>query len=257
MNALELKSINFSYEKEDFLKDFSLAIESGEFFGIIGPNGSGKTTILKIMAGLLKPRSGNVLILEKDINLISRNDMAKIIGFVPQENFFTFEFTVLDVVLWGRNPYLKRFENPKKTDFDKAIQALTLADIFPLKDKSINRISAGERQRVVLARALAQEPKILLLDEATSHLDITHQVEFLKILKRLNNAGMTIVFLSHDLNLASLVCSRILLLDNGQLVICDKPASVLKPELIEKVYKVKPYLQNHPETGSPQLILPV
>jgi len=275
INALELKNINFSYERETFLKDFSLAVRVGEFFGIIGPNGSGKTTILKLMAGLLKPMAGSILVLDKDINEIGRNDLAKIIGFVPQENFFAFEFTVFDVVLWGRNPYLKRFENPKKIDFDKTMEALTLTDILSLKDKSVNRISAGERQRVVLARALAQEPKILLLDEATSHLDITHQVEFLKILKRLNKGippplssptkggreggggGMTIVFLSHDLNLASLVCSRILLLDKGRPVACDKPASVLKPELIERVYKVKPYLQNHPETGLPQIILPI
>jgi len=255
MNALELKNINFRYEKDDFLKNFSLAISTGEFFGIIGPNGSGKTTILKIMAGFLKPQAGSVLVFGKDINKIGRNDLAKMIGFVPQENYFAFEFTVFDVVLWGRNPYLKRFENPKKLDLDKAMAALALADILSLKDKSINRISAGERQRVVLARALAQEPKLLLLDEATSHLDITHQVEFLKILKRLNVDGMTIVFLSHDLNLAGLVCSRILLLDHGKSVACDKPESVLKPELIEQVYKVKPYLQKHPETGSPQVIL--
>jgi cobalamin transport system ATP-binding protein len=256
-NAIELKNISFSYEREPFLKDFSLAIEAGEFFGIIGPNGSGKTTILKLMAGFLKPQAGKILVMNQAINQIGRNELAKTIGFVPQENFFAFEFSVFDVVLWGRNPYLKRFESPKKSDMEKALAALTFADILPLKDKSINRISAGERQRVVLARALAQEPKILLLDEATSHLDITHQVEFLKILKRLNKDGMTIVFLSHDLNLASLVCSRILLLDKGQPVACDKPEKVLKPELIERVYKVKPYLQNHPETGLPQIILPI
>lgn len=259
ISALELKKINFSYEKTEFLKNFSLTIEAGEFFGIIGPNGSGKTTILKIMAGLLKPQNGEVLIMGKDIIQINRNDIAKTIGFVPQENFFAFEFSVLDVVLWGRNPYLKRFESPKKIDFDKVIQALTLVDILPLKDKSINRISAGERQRVVLARALAQEPKILLLDEPTAHLDITHQVEFIKLLQTVRGLpqAKTIVFLSHDLNLASLVCSRILLLDNGKSIACDKPELVLKPELIEQVYKVKPYLQNHPETSTPQIILPL
>jgi iron complex transport system ATP-binding protein len=248
ISALELKKINFSYEKKEFLKNFSLTIEAGEFFGIIGPNGSGKTTILKIMAGLLKPQNGEVLITGKDIIQIKRDDIAKTIGFVPQ-----------DVVLWGRNPYLKRFEGPKRIDFDKAIQALTLVDILPLKDKSINRISAGERQRVVLARALAQEPKILLLDEPTAHLDITHQVEFIKLLQAVRGLpqAKTIVFLSHDLNLASLVCSRILLLDNGKSVACDKPEIVLKSELIERVYKIKPYLQNHPETSTPQIILPL
>ena len=119
ISDLELKNINFSYEKTAFLKNFSLTIEAGEFFGIIGPNGSGKTTILKIMAGLLRPQNGQVLVMGKDILQINRNDIAKTIGFVPQENFFAFEFTVFDVVLWGRNPYLKRYEIPKKIDFDK------------------------------------------------------------------------------------------------------------------------------------------
>lgn len=183
MNALALKNINFSYEREPFLKDFSLAIEAGEFFGIIGPNGSGKTTILKLMAGFLKPQAGSVLVLDKDINKIGRNDLAKIIGFVPQENFFAFEFTVFDVVLWGRNPYLKRLESPKKTDFDKAIQALTSADIFALKDKSINRISAGERQRVVLARLWHRSRKYFYWMKRPRILTLRTRSNFLKSLK--------------------------------------------------------------------------
>lgn len=257
MNALELEHINFSYEEVRFIIDFSLALKVKEFFSIIGPNGSGKTTILKLMAGLKKPETGNILIFGQDIKKMSRIDLAKIIGFVPQENFFAFEFKVLDVVLWGRHPYLNRLEKAKKEDYDKAFQALEMADVLELKNKSINRISAGERQRVVLARALAQEPKILLLDEPTSHLDITHQVAFIRILKKLNSEGMTIVFSSHDLNLAGLISSRMLLLDKGKSVALDRPELVLKPELIEKVYKIKPYLQNHPETGLPQIILPI
>lgn len=259
-NAVELKNISFCYllkTATPLFKDFSLQIKVGEFFGVIGPNGSGKTTLLKLMVGFLKPQAGSILIFDKEINKFSRKDLAKIIGYVPQENFFAFEFTVFDVVLWGRHPYLRRLENPKKDDLTKVMEALTLTDTWSLKDKSINQISAGERQRVVLARALAQESKILLLDEATTHLDITHQVEFISILKKLNSLGMTIVFLSHDLNLASLVCSRLLLLDQGQPVACEKPENILKSELIEKVYKIKPYLQNHPVSGLPQIILPL
>ncbi len=256
-DAITLRNISFGYEQKPLLDNFSLTVKTGEFFGIIGPNGAGKTTILKLMAGFLRPKTGDVLIFDKEITKISRRELAKIIGFVPQENFFAYEFTVFDVVLWGRNPYLGRLANPKPIDYDKTTEALRLTDTLKLKDKSINQISAGERQRVVLARALAQEPKILLLDEATSHLDITHQVQFVKILKKLNATGMTIVFLSHDINLASLICSRILLLDNGTAVALDRPELILKSELIEKVYKLKPYFQNHPITGMPQLILPI
>jgi len=258
-SALELKDISFTYASSEIMlfKEFSLEVKVGEFFGIIGPNGSGKTTLLKLMQGFLKPQKGSIFIFSQAIDKFNRRELAKIIGYVPQENFFAFEYTVFDVVLWGRNPYLGRLENPKKDDLTKVMEALTITDTIALKDKSINQISAGERQRVVLARALAQQPKILLLDEATTHLDITHQVEFARILKKLNNLGLTIIFLSHDLNLAGLICSRMLLLDNGKPVACDRPEIILRSELIEKVYRVKPYLQNHPASGLPQIILPL
>ncbi len=257
MNAIELKNMHFGYEAVELFSDFSLAVTEGEFFGVIGPNGAGKTTLLRLMAGILKPRMGDITIFDKNIKSLSRIEIAKLVGFVPQESFFAFDFTVFEVVLMGRHPYLKRFQRPKSDDVHFALEALEFTDTLQFKDKSINRISAGEKQRVILARTLAQGPKILLLDEATAHLDITHQLAVLNILNRLNRKGITVVFLVHDLNLASSHCSRILLLDRGRSVACDTPEKVLRPELIEQVYKVKPHIIKHPKTRTPQLILPI
>lgn len=257
MNAIELKNVHFGYEASDLLSDFSLRVREGEFFGVIGPNGAGKTTVLRLMAGIVKPRLGDITLFDRNIKSLSRIEIAKLTGFVPQESFFAFDFTVFEVVLMGRHPYLKRFQRPKPEDIKSALEALEFTDTLPFKDKSINRISAGEKQRVIIARSLAQEPKILLLDEATAHLDITHQLAVVTILKRLNRRGITIVFLVHDLNLAGSHCSKVLLLDQGRIVACDAPERVLRPELIEQVYKVKPHIIKHPKSKTPQLILPV
>jgi len=175
---------------------------------------------------------------------------------VLQENPFAFDYSVSDVVMMGRNPYLGRFQSPGKHDREAVTAALEFVDAIFLRDKRINSISAGERQRVVLARALAQEPGILVLDEATSHLDIAHQQLIARILLELNRQGKTVVFLSHDLNLAALYCSRILLLDRGKAVACDVPERVITAELIRAVYGVEPIVTRHPESGRPQVMLP-
>jgi len=256
MNSIEISGLYFGYEGSPLFKDISLSIGKGEFFGIIGPNGAGKTTLLRLIAGLLYPEKGEIFILGRDINNMRRREIARVIGFVPQESFFAFDFSVLEVVLMGRNPYLRPLERPKSSDYEKAYEALRFTQTLYLKDRNINQISSGERQRVVLARALAQEPEILLLDEVTSHLDITHQVVVLSILKRLKEKGVTILFLSHDINLASLCCDRILLLDRGEVVACDIPEKIISLDLIKRVYKVEPYITSHPDTSTPQIILP-
>ncbi|MEO0092160.1 MAG: ABC transporter ATP-binding protein [candidate division WOR-3 bacterium] len=256
MNAIEIKEIVFGYNEQNVLSNISVQIEQGEFFGIIGPNGAGKTTLLKLIAGLLKPYSGTIKIFGEPIHSLPLNKRAKLLSYVPQENFFYFNFSVLDIVLMGRHPYLKPMERPKKIDIEKAIEALNLTDALELKDRNIMEISSGERQRVVLARALASEPKILLLDEPTSYLDITHQIEIIKILKRLNQQGLTIIFLSHDINITNLVCNRILLLNQGSMVICDEPSKVIVDEIVQRVYNLSPYIIEHPVTKKPQIILP-
>jgi iron complex transport system ATP-binding protein len=255
-SAIELSGLSFGYGERLLFDGFNLEVASGEFLGVIGPNGAGKSTLLRLVAGLLRPARGSVRILGRDLGALGRREVARTLGVVLQENPFAFDYTVSDVVMMGRNPYLGRFQSPGKHDREAVNAALEFVDALFLKDKRINSISAGERQRVVMARALAQEPGILMLDEATSHLDIAHQQLIARILSDLNRQGKTVVFLSHDLNLAALYCSRILLLDRGKTVACDVPERVITAELIRAVYGVEPIVTRHPQTGSPQVMLP-
>ncbi|UCG42994.1 MAG: ABC transporter ATP-binding protein, partial [candidate division WOR-3 bacterium] len=226
-----------------------------EFIGVIGPNGAGKSTLLRLMAGLLRPSAGRVSVTGRDIGGMSRREVARLVAVVPQESHFAFDYTVHDVVMMGRNPYLGRLERPGLRDLELVRKALDFVDARGLADKPVTQLSGGEKQRVVLARALAQETDLLLLDEPTAHLDIQHQESFVLLLKRLNSQGKTVVFSSHDLNLASVACSRILLLDNGRAAACDAPDKVLTLELIRSVYGVEPVLTRHPVTGRPQVTL--
>lgn len=256
MSAIELRSVGFGYTADRLFKDFSLAIAEREFFGVIGPNGSGKTTLLRLLVRLLSPQSGQIALAGKSLADYSHNGLARLLGFMPQENHFAFDFSVEEVVLMGRNPFLGRFQRPGKLDQNKVQAAMEFTDTWSLRRKGINEVSGGERQRVVLARTLSQEPHILLLDEPTSHLDIHHQLGILQILRRLNRQGITIVVNLHDLNLASLACSRLLLLDKGKPIACDVPEQVLTPDLIRQAYGIEPIIERHPESGRPQILLP-
>lgn len=262
MSAIELRSIEFGYTRNrglspDFeFSDFSLAIAEREFFGVIGPNGSGKTTLLRLLARLLTPQAGAIELDGRPLVAFAHRELARLIGFMPQENHFAFDFTVEEVVTMGRSPFLRRFQRPGRLDQEKVRAAMEFTDTWSLRAKGINEVSGGERQRVVLARTLTQEPRILLLDEPTSHLDIRHQLSILEILRKLNRQGITIVVNLHDLNLASLACSRLLLLDKGKPVACAAPESVLRADLIRQVYGIEPIVEQHPESGRPQILLP-
>ncbi|MBM3315538.1 ABC transporter ATP-binding protein [candidate division WOR-3 bacterium] len=256
MKAVELCGLGFGYAGVPLFAGFDLAVEPGEFLGVIGPNGAGKSTLLRLMAGILRPESGRAAVLGHDLGRTPRLQAARLVAVVPQESHFAFDYTVRDVVLMGRHPWLGRFESPGPADRRVVAAALDFCDVTALADKSINETSAGEKQRVLLARALAQEPEVLLLDEATSHLDIGHQYSIASLLGRLNRQGKTVVFLSHDLNLAALCCRRVLLLAQGRAVACDVPERVICRELIARVYGMEPLVTVHPETGRPQVLLP-
>ncbi len=256
MKAVTLERIYFGYSAEMIFRDFSLTINPGEFFGIIGPNGSGKSTLLRLIGGILKPMCGSVKLGESDIVHLARREIARIIALVPQESPFAFDWKVKDIVMMGRNPFLGLWGRPQKQDWCAVERAMVLTDTIDLADKDINAISTGEKQRAVLARALAQEPQILLLDEATSHLDISHRVAMLRILKTLNQEGKTIIFVSHDLNEAGAFCSRVVLLRRGEILACDAPDRVFRSELIYTAYGLEPVVTVHPFTGRPQILLP-
>ncbi|MGQ9708037.1 MAG: ABC transporter ATP-binding protein [bacterium] len=256
MKAIEVYDIKFGFSDELLFDGFSLTVEQGEFFGVIGPNGSGKSTLLRLLGGLLKPRAGRIQLLGKDLSRFSRRQIARIVAIVPQESFFTFEWTVEQVVMMGRNPFLKTFARPMAKDWEVVDEVMALTGVTGLRGKSINSISAGEKQRVIVARALAQEPEIVLLDEATSHLDLFHRLEILSILVRLKDQGKTVVFVSHDLNEASGYCSKVLLLSSGRVIACGSPTMVITRELLKNAYGVEPVISVHPLNGRPQVLLP-
>lgn len=256
MNAFEFTGVVFGYGRSPLFDRLSLAAGAGEFLGVIGPNGSGKSTLLRLAAGLLLPQHGSVRVFDSDTRTAPRRRLAQTCAVVLQETVFAFDYTVEDVVLMGRSPYLSLLARPGATDRAAVTRALELVDCAGLRDRPVSSLSGGERQRVVLARALAQEPKALLLDEALTHLDIGHQAAMLGTLRELNRRGVTVVLVTHDLNLAALAGSRLLLLSRGRIVAAGTPEAVITRENVRAAYGVEPLLVSHPQSGRPQLFLP-
>lgn len=254
---LSIKNLNAGYYKDDdIIKDVSLEINPGDFTGVIGPNGSGKTTLLRLSTRVLAPRKGGIYFQGEDIFKMDLKEFCRKVAFVSQDISTSFSFTVMEIVLMGRIPHLKRMQFETKKDIEISEGALVLTDALSLKDKRIDELSAGERQRVIIARALAQEPLLLFLDEPTSHLDIGHQIQIMDLLKKLNRQrGLTIVMVLHDLNLASAYCGRIALLDKGEIFREGKPQEVLTYQNIEAVYKTIVLVNDNPVTGKPNVVL--
>lgn len=256
MKVYDIEDISFSYLEEPVIRGVAFDITDGELFGIIGPNGAGKSTLLRILGRVLEARSGRVFLMEKSIESYDPRELARLVAFVPQETHFGLDFTALEVVKMGRYPHLPMLALGDERDTTSVDQAVSSADIAALTGRMVNSLSSGERQRVIIARALAQRPKVLLLDEPTSHLDLKHQFEIMELLKRLNQAGLTVVLVSHDLNLASLYCSRILLMQGGRVEAIDRPEKIVSREWLAKVYGIDPEIVLHPKQGKPQILLP-
>ncbi len=195
------------------------------------------------------------MLFEKPLAEQTQKDIARQVAFVPQETHFTLNFTVEDVVMMGRYPYQQPFVREKREDIDAQEKAITAANIEQLRKRPVNSLSSGERQRVVIARALAQVPLILVLDEPTSHLDLHHQHSIMELLKRLNNEGLTVVVVHHDLNLASLYCRRLLLMHRGKIEATGTPNELIKKEILSKVYGTAVRIVRHPDKDVPQIFL--
>ena len=237
---LNVNGINFNYESVKALDDVSFEVKEGEVLGVVGPNGSGKTTLLKCINMILKPNVGTVLIDGKSILKYSRREIAKDIGVVPQDSTIQFPFTVFDIVLMGRAPHLGRLKGETAKDLEIARNAMKITNTLHLADRLIDEISGGEKQRVIIARALTQEPKILLLDEPTLHLDINHQLEVLELVRKLSKKNkLIVVFVSHDLNLANRYCDRLILLNSGKIYSIGRPRNVLTNSHIKEVYGIE------------------
>lgn len=255
-NILEIKNLVCGYVEKEIIKQVSFSAKEGEFLGIIGPNGSGKTTLLRSITGLLKYWEGEVLYNGRNISKIPLREFAQNVAVLPQILNINFSFTVQQLVLMGRYPYLKKFQSINKKDLDIAKNSMSLTDISHLTERRVGELSGGEWQRVLIAQALTQEPKLLLLDEPTTHLDITHQIETLDLIKKLNKEkNLTIIVVLHDLNMASEYCEKIIMLENGEIYIEGTPEEVLTYKNIEEVYKTIVVVIENPVSKKPHVVL--
>jgi iron complex transport system ATP-binding protein len=246
---LKCENLSFNYQQA-VLKNVCADFKAGEFVGLIGPNGVGKTTLLSLMMGTLTPGKGNVLLKESNISDYIRKEIAKQISFVPQDTHMSYPFLVREVVAMGRNPYLGRFEVEHKHDLDAVENALVQTDLTHMADKAVTELSGGERQRVMIARAMAQETPIILLDEATANLDIAHQLDILNLLQKLKEQGRLIIASLHDLAMASRFCDRLLLLHDGVVVKDGKPTDVLTTDNMKRYFGVEVDIMKHAVTGT-------
>ena len=256
MVGLQLQQVYFSYLNGLVLHNINLSIEAGEMVALLGPNGSGKTTLIKLASGVLKPSQGEIKLDGSSLSRLSRRSIARTIAVVPQQFHIAFAFTATEVVMLGRIPFLKAFTEEREIDRQFVSSALKLVGISELKERRFDEISGGERQKVILAMALAQQPKLLLLDEPTVHLDIAHQVEILELVRSLNKErGLTVIAAMHDLNLASLYFDRLVLLKEGRVSADGTPHQVLTEARIREVFSASVGVEPHPRTGVPHIVV--
>jgi cobalamin transport system ATP-binding protein len=248
--AVVVEAVTFGYGAEPVVRDVSFAIARGEFVGIIGPNGSGKSTLLKLMTGYLRPWQGRIAVEGGAIERLSRAALGQLIAVVPQDTTVMLPFTVMEMVLLGRTPHGPGFGFEDANDLAAARRAMERTDTLGLAARRVTELSGGERQRVVLARALAQEPRILLLDEPAAFLDIRHEVEMYDLLRDLQRAGMTVVSVLHDLNIAALYCDRLVLLADGRVARAGTPAEVITYPMLTEVYGTEVYVALNDVTGA-------
>jgi iron complex transport system ATP-binding protein len=233
---LEAVGLSFAYGRRAVLQGVDVAVGAGEVVGVIGPNGCGKTTLVRLLAGVLAPQAGAIRLDGRALVSHRRIEVARRVAVLAQDAGVEFPFTVLEVVLMGRAPHLPAFGFPSAHDLAVARGALARLDVAGLEARTVDRLSGGERQRVLIARALAQEPAVLLLDEPTTHLDLGHQARLLELLHELRARGLAVACVLHDLHLAALACDRLLLLAGGRIVRAGAPAAVLTAELLGRAY---------------------
>jgi len=245
--------VRFRYPASGFaLGPMDLSLRSGKVLGIVGPNGSGKTTLLRLLSGFFRPASGCVALSGQDMKGLKARTIAKSIAFVPHQSPATFPYRALEIVLMGRLPHLALFRSEKPEDESIAKSAMNATDTQHLADRYFNELSGGERQRVMIAMALAQEPRVLLLDEPTSHLDISHVATIFDVLASLaKDDGLAVGAVLHDLNLASEYCDRLLMMRSGKVESLGAPNEVLSVENIKRVFEANVTIAENPATAAP------
>lgn len=253
---LSVRRLAFGYGGAFRLEDVSFELEAGEILGVIGPNASGKTTLIRLLSKVRQPEHGEIRLGGAPLGRLSRRALARQVAVVPQEMTLAFPFTVEELCLMGRYPHAEGrfFEGPD--DRRRAREAMVRVGVLDLAGEPVDTLSGGERQRAILARAVAQEPRLLLLDEPTSHLDLRYQREVVGLLRRLNrDQDLTILLVSHDLNLAAEVADRLLLLARGRVVRIGAPGEVLDESLLEAAYRCPVRVEKNPASGRPVVLI--
>ena len=257
MASLEVENVSFRYPQGFGLQDVSLHIPPESFLALIGPNGSGKTTLLRLMGKTLQPDAGRILLDGRPLEHFSSLELARKMAVISSEQHFEFPFLVRDVVAMGRFPHQGRLEKTSQRDWQVVGESLQVTQTEHLADRFVSALSSGERQRVLVARALAQAPSILMLDEPTAHLDINYQIGTFRLLRQLNRSrGMTIITVLHDLTAAAVFCPTVVLLHQGRLIKQGSPREVITPEIIRETYQAEVSVHPSPVGGFPQISYP-
>jgi len=256
VGMLEIQSLYVGYGKETVLADFTISVRPGEVLALVGPNGAGKTTLIKAVSGVLQVQAGMIRVNGKDLNRLPAMERARYLAVVPQARNLPAAFTVWQTVMMGRTPFLGWLGKASEQDRARARWALERTDTLSLAERRVDELSGGEQQRVLLARALAQDTPILLMDEPTAHLDLQHQSNLLNLTRRLaEEQDLAVLMALHDLNLVALYADRAALLVEGRLRAAGTPSEVLTPQRLSEVYQIPLHVIAHPEYGTP-LVLP-
>ena len=252
--AVNVKNVSYAFAGRPVIQNLSFSVAAADFFIIIGPNGSGKTTLLKIFAGLYRPRAGQTEILGRRITEYKPKSLARTIAMVPQQLPLDFPFTVAESVLMGRAPYHGALGIEDQRDFTIAKQAMAFTEVEHLADRRLDQLSGGEQQRVFIARAICQEPRIMLLDEPTASLDLAHQVRIMDLMERLKaEKQVTVIMVSHDVNIAALYADQLLLLKDGKILRSGLPREVLTFQNLEEAYGCELLVDESPLGDSPRI----
>ncbi|MDD4658797.1 MAG: ABC transporter ATP-binding protein [Eubacteriales bacterium] len=255
MAAISLENVNFAYNDSFRLEDIDLDIEAGALMGIIGPNGSGKSTLVKLMAGYLVPDSGRILLGGQPLARLKRKTVARKLAVVSQGIHTDFDFTVEEMVSLGRLPHLGRWQSEGPGDSEAIEWALGITHLTDFRQRAYNRLSGGEAQRVMVAQALAQQPEILLLDEPTTYMDMAYQQEMFTLMTRLNQEGITVVAVLHDVNMAALYCKELVAIRGGRIFAKGPAGAVITRENIKEIYGCTVEITWHPVASRPQITI--
>lgn len=251
---ISVDEVSFAFDTHPVLDGISLEVEPGELVGMIGPNGAGKTTLLRLIDGILTPDTGEIELDGTPVAALSSKDLSRRVAVVPQHTTLSFDFSIRDVVAMGRHPYTGRFDRIGPSERQLVEAAMYRTHVHDLAERPFSEVSGGERKRVLIARAIAQETPAMLVDEPTASLDINHQLAVFELLEELVADEKAILAAIHDLDLAARYCDRLLLLDRGSIVAAGDPAEVLTPDLLHTAYGVETSIEENPVTGTPLVV---